>query len=82
MGLQIHQMAGFSADKLRASFNIPVGYDIVAVFTLGHPGDPAELPDAVRGREMAPRTRKPLAEFLFEGGWPTPAEEQYDQAPV
>lgn len=82
LGLQIHQMAGFSSDKVRASFGIPAGYEPVAVFTLGYPGDPAALPDALREREMAPRTRKPLAEFLFEGGWPQPEGERYDQAPV
>lgn len=82
LGLQIHQMAGFAADKLRESFGIPAGYEPVAVFTLGYPGDPAALPDGPREREIAPRTRKPLAEFLFEGKWPQPQDERYDQAPV
>jgi len=82
LGLQIHQMAGFSADKARGAFNIPAGYEPVAVFTLGYPGDPASLPDGLREKETAPRVRKPLAEFMFEGAWPGLAEERYDQAPV
>ena len=82
LGLQIHQMAGFSPDALRAAFNIPEGFEPVVVFTLGYPGPASDLPDATREREEAPRTRKPLAEFLFEGAWPTPAGERYDQAPV
>ncbi|MDQ2769117.1 MAG: nitroreductase family protein [Bacteroidota bacterium] len=82
LGLQVHQMAGFAPDKVRAAFSIPAEYEPVVVFTLGYPGDLDAMPDAAREREMAPRTRKPLAEFVFEGGWPTPAEEQYDQAPV
>lgn len=82
LGVQIHQMAGFSADKVRTSFGVPEGYAPVAVFTLGYPGDPAGLPDALRDRELAPRVRKMLAEFVFEGGWPQPEEERYDQAPV
>ena len=82
LGLQIHQMAGFSPDKVREAFSIPAGYEPVAVFTLGYPGDPAALPDGLREKETAPRVRKPLAEFLFEGAWPTPAGERYDQAPV
>ncbi|WP_310392265.1 nitroreductase family protein [Hymenobacter sp.] len=82
LGLQIHQMAGFSVDKIRESFRLPAGYEPVAVFTLGYPGDPASLPDGLREKETAPRTRKPLAEFLFEGGWPGLEEERYDQAPV
>ena len=82
LGLQIHQMAGFSPDKIRESFGIPAGYEPVAVFTLGYPGDPAALPDALRDKETAPRVRKPLAEFLFEGGWPTVDGERYDAATV
>ncbi|WP_046246222.1 nitroreductase family protein [Hymenobacter terrenus] len=79
LGLQIHQMAGFSPDSLRAAFRIPAGYEPVAVFTLGYPGDPNNLPDALREKETAPRARKSLADFVFEGNWPTLAQEQYDQ---
>jgi nitroreductase len=82
LGLQIHQMAGFKPDALRAAFNIPEGFEPVVVFTLGYPGPASDLPDPLREREEAPRTRKPLAEFLFEGAWPTPEGEQYDQAAV
>jgi nitroreductase len=82
LGMQIHQMAGFSQDALRAAFNIPADYDIVAVFTIGYPGDLEALPDALRERELAPRTRKPLTEFVFEGGWPQLSTERYDQASV
>jgi nitroreductase len=82
LGLQIHQMAGFSPDALRAAFNIPAGFEPVVVFTLGYPGPAADLPNGLRDKETAPRVRKPLAEFLFEGAWPTPAGEQYDQAAV
>ncbi|MBD2768592.1 nitroreductase family protein [Hymenobacter sp. BT664] len=82
LGLQVHQMAGFAPDKLREAFGIPAGYEPVAVFTLGYPGDPASLPDSLRDKELAPRTRKPLAEFVFEGGWPEQAGERYDQATV
>ncbi|ALW85671.1 hypothetical protein AUC43_11580 [Hymenobacter sedentarius] len=82
LGLQVHQMAGFSIDKVRTAFGLPAGYEPVAVFTLGYPGDPASLPDGLRDKEIAPRVRKPLAEFMFEGEWPTPATERYDQATV
>ena len=82
LGVQVHQMAGFSAEAARAAFGIPEGYNPVAVFTIGYPGDLDNLPDNLRERELAPRTRKPLAEFMFEGGWPQPEGERYDQAPV
>ena len=82
LGLQIHQMAGFSADAAQTAFRIPAGYEPVAVFTIGYPDDVDALPEALREREMAPRTRKPLAEFLFEGGWPELKQERHGQAPV
>ncbi len=82
LGLQVHQMAGFSADAARAAFGIPADYEVVSVLTIGYPGDLDALPDNLRERELAPRTRKPLAEFLFEGGWPALEDERYDQAPV
>jgi nitroreductase len=82
LGLQIHQMAGFSQEAVRASFNIPADYDIGAVFTVGYPGDLDKLSDALRERELAPRVRKPLTEYVFEGGWPQLSTERYDQASV
>lgn len=82
LGVQIHQMAGFSADAARTAFHIPADYELVSVFTIGYPGEVAALPEALQQRELAPRTRKPLAEFMFEGGWPKPQDERYDQVPV
>ena len=82
LGLQIHQMAGFSADAARAAFSIPADYEVVSVFTIGYPGNVEALPETLQQRELAPRLRKPLAEFMFEGGWPPLEGERYDQAPV
>lgn len=69
LGLQIHQMAGILPDKARELFSIPEGYEAVAGFALGYPGDPASLPDQLRERELAPRVRKPLKSFVFQGKW-------------
>ena len=82
LGLQVHQMAGFSPDKVRTAFNVPAGYEPVVVFTLGYPGNLAALPEALQEKETAPRIRKPLAEFVFEGSWPTSVGERYDAATV
>ena len=82
LGLQIHQMAGFNPAALRTAFSIPEGFEPVVVFTLGYPGPASDLPAGLSEKETAPRVRKPLAEFLFEGAWPTPDGERYDQAPV
>src|SRR5216684_2118216 len=44
-------------------------YDTGAATALGYPGDPASLPQPLKDREMAPRTRKPIAEFVMAGHW-------------
>lgn len=82
LGVQIHQMAGFSQEAARAAFQVPADYDLVSVFTIGYPGNVEALPEALQQREMAPRTRKPLGEIMFEGGWPSVQAERYDQATV
>ena len=40
-----------------------------AAFVIGYAGDPQALPDVLRERELAPRTRKPLQEFVMSGQW-------------
>lgn len=73
VGLQIHQMAGILPDKARELFSIPDGYEAVAGIALGYQGDAAALPDHLRERENAPRARKPLKSFVFEGKWGEPS---------
>jgi len=68
-GLAVHQMAGFSHEKAREVFGIPEGWDAIAALAIGYPGDPASLPQPLRDRELAPRTRKPIAEFVMAGHW-------------
>jgi nitroreductase len=73
LGIQLHQMAGIFPEKAREIFGIPHGYEAVAGFAVGYPGDPNSLPDQLREREIAPRQRNPLADFVFSGHWATPA---------
>lgn len=64
-GLHVHQMTGFDVDALRAAFDLPdqlLPFTVTAVGTLG---DPAQLSDALRSREQAPRVRRPLAESVL-----------------
>jgi len=72
-GLVVHQMAGFSVDKVRAAFGVPEGFEPVAVVAIGYPADPEVLPEAFREQEVGPRRRKPINEFVFEGGWGKPS---------
>ena len=68
-GLFVHQMAGFDPEKARHVFSIPLDWEAVSAIALGYPGDPQSLPEPLRQRELAPRTRKPLSEFVMAGSW-------------
>jgi nitroreductase len=72
-GLFVHQMAGFDPDTAREVFNIPAGFEAIAAFAIGYPGDPASLPQPLRERELAPRSRKPIRDFVMTGEWAQPA---------
>ena len=69
LGLSVHQMGGFDAARAREEFSIPEGFEPVAALAVGHPGDPEELPEGLKARELAPRTRRELSEFVFAGRW-------------
>jgi nitroreductase len=73
MELFVHQMAGFEVDKARELFQIPPQYEPAAMIALGYLGEPDTLPEKLRVRELAPRTRKPLAEFVYTGRWGSPS---------
>jgi len=72
LGLASHQMAGFSAERARETLAIPAGFDPVAMFALGYPGDPDSLPPDLAKSERSPRERKPLKDIAFGPKWSTP----------
>jgi nitroreductase len=72
LGLIVHQMGGFDSDKARAAFSIPAEYTPMAMIAVGYQADPSVLPDDIKAKELAPRTRKPIAECFFAGGWGKP----------
>lgn len=72
-GLLVHQMAGFDPDTARDTFEIPSGWEAIAAFVIGYPGDPASLPQPYRDRETLPRVRKPIRDFVMTGKWANPA---------
>ncbi|BAY50105.1 nitroreductase (plasmid) [Scytonema sp. HK-05] len=69
LDLFAHQIGGFNPETAREIYQIPEGYEPATVVTVGYPGDPQNLPDGLRDRELAPRTRKPLTEFVFTEKW-------------
>lgn len=65
LGLQVRQMAGFSAEVARTTLNIPDDYEIGVYMAVGYPGDPDSLPENLRLREAAPRERYLQHEFVM-----------------
>ena len=68
-GLVVHQMIGILPDKARETFQIPEGSEAWTGLAIGYPGDPNTLPDKLKERDLAPRQRKPLREFVFGEKW-------------
>ena len=81
LGLFVHQMAGFHADRAREMYGIPESYDPVAAMVIGYLDDPGRLPDDLRDREVTPRTRKPMESFVFSGRWGQPSHLVHREAP-
>ncbi len=68
-GLCVHQMIGILPDRARELYQIPEGVQPLTGLAIGYEGDPQTLPEKIRERDLAPRTRKRLAEFVFRGKW-------------
>jgi len=68
-GLAVHQMIGIVPERVRELYGIPDGYEAVTALAIGYVGDPQRLPPKLKERDLAPRTRRPLREFVFSGRW-------------
>ena len=73
-GLYVHQMAGVHRDQIKAAYDVPKAHAIVCCLAIGEMGDKDALPEPYDKREVAPRSRRPLSEFVFSGTWGNSAE--------
>ncbi|HVW09036.1 MAG TPA: nitroreductase family protein [Bryobacteraceae bacterium] len=65
LGLQVHGMGGFDAERTRKEFAVPEDFEVGAAIAIGYlDGD---------GAPPAGRKRKPLEEIVFTGDWGRPA---------
>jgi nitroreductase len=71
MGLVVHGMAGFSRDKARTTLRVPDSFEVEAMIAIGTPGDPDDLPEDLREREI-PSGRHPLKDFVTQGPFAFP----------
>lgn len=66
MGLVIHGMMGFDYGRAKTALAVPDDYAVEAMIAIGHPGNPDDLPEALRKIET-PSARKPVSELVREG---------------
>lgn len=64
-GLHTHQMGGFDRAAIAEAFGFGDDLAAVTVMAVGALGDVDEAPEALRERELAPRTRRPIADSLI-----------------
>jgi nitroreductase len=70
-GLFVHQMIGIVPDRVRELYHVPEGVKPLTALAIGYPADASTLPENLRPRDLAKRTRRPLAEFVFGTDWGT-----------
>ncbi|MCF7804455.1 MAG: nitroreductase family protein [Candidatus Marinimicrobia bacterium] len=69
LGLNLHQMGGFSKEQVRESLELPDDYQPMTIVAIGYPGEPGELPPTFQARERSPRSRRALADIAYAGEW-------------
>lgn len=67
LGLYLHQMGGFSAEKARTNFDIPESYQPITTIAMGYAGNVEQLPEKYQAMETSARSRNPLKDFVFSG---------------
>ncbi len=72
-GLYVHQMIGIVPAKVRAAYQVPEGVQPLTGLAIGYAADPDALPEKYKERDQTPRSRKPLAAFVYGGAWGKPS---------
>ncbi|RAK64516.1 nitroreductase family protein [Hymenobacter edaphi] len=70
MGIHGHVMGGFDLAKTQQALHLPADLEPATFLALGYVGEAEQLEEPFRSRELAPRSRKPLSEFVFENQLP------------
>lgn len=56
-GLTVHQMGGYNKQVLTENLNIPESLEPLVILAIGYAGNPDNLNDNLKARELAPRER-------------------------
>ena len=69
LGMSVHQMGGFDAEKARDVFNLPGDCTPMAMMAVGYQADVDVLDNDFKEAELAARTRAALNERFYAGQW-------------
>jgi len=69
LGLIVHQMGGFDAEKARELFHLPSDCTPMAMMAIGYQGDANMLDEDFKVTELAERSRVALYERFYAGRW-------------
>jgi nitroreductase len=72
MDIYVHQMGGFSAEKVKEYFGLNESIEPVAVMAVGYVGDGYSLPDELLKRDELRRPRKQVNEYAFKNKMSNP----------
>lgn len=67
--LLVHQMIGILPEVARELFKIPVHYEAWTAMAIGYEARTDETLEGLRERDLAPRERKKINQFVFAGTW-------------
>jgi nitroreductase len=73
MDIYVHQMGGFSVDKVKEYFKLNDDLEPVAMMAVGNLGDGSSLSPELLKRDEKRRPRKPVNEFAFKNSLNDPA---------
>jgi len=71
--LSVHQMIGILPDTARELYQIPAHFEAFTALAIGYPENADASPDGLRERDLLPRQRKPISQFVFSGTWGQPS---------
>jgi len=71
--IYVHQMAGFSVEKVQAFLQLNGDIEPITVMAVGYLGDGANLTPELLKRDEIRRPRKSITEFVYRNSLKTPA---------
>ena len=74
LGLVVHQMGGFDAERARELFKLPAGCTPMAMIAIGYQAEIEVLDENFKAAELAERTRASLDQRFYFGQWGERAE--------